>query len=371
MQRVQFNELCLGVPIPFDVFDTEGTLLLRKGYIVSYQGSLDRLLAEGVFRTDMTGAPPSTKAPMEEPPVPTVELMFHTRHRLGRVFGGILAVGKVAGFPERLRDMAGAIQKAAAQNHYAALAGAYLDVEASYILQSHIQSALITEILGKSAGFNSEERLSMICAALSKDIGMIEIHEQLDRKSELSDVHRIVIKNHTIAGYNKCEELGVVDGLWLDSVLLHHERLDGSGYPRKLNGDQLAGATRILAIADCFGAMVRPRPYRKALVGKDALRELFLLKEQFSTDLIQLLIKTIGVFPPGSLVRLANGETAVVVRSTEDRSHPLICSFINTSGMPMVEPQSRNSTQAKYAIQSMEPLEKYRVHIHGLLKLWL
>jgi len=70
-------------------------------------------------------------------------------------------------------------------------------------------------------------------------------------------------------------------------------------------------------------------------------------------------------------LRLANGEIAVVVRITEDRSNPVICSFINPSGMPMVEPQSRDSTQGKYVIQSMAPLEKYRVHIHRLLKLWL
>jgi len=373
MHKIQSDELRLGEPARFAVFDEEGVLLLRKGYVLTHQSSVDRLLRDGVFRKEAlssaTGKPmPSDTA--EEAAVPTLQLIFHTRDRLTRAFSGLLAVGRVAGFPERMADMAAALQKAVAQNRDAALAAATLDVQAPYVVQQHMHAAVLTELLAVGRGLSAERRLPLVCAALSHDVAMLDVHAMAERKPELNEKQRAIVQHHSEAGRDKCRELGVEDDDWLEAIYAHHERLDGSGYPRKLADSDIAPGARILMVADSFSAMTRARPYRKISLAKDALRELYLLKERYAQEIIKLLVQEVGVFPPGAIVRLASNEVAVVAHMGEDRAHPVAYSFISQSGMPMAEAQHRDTSLNKYAIQSMEPAEKYRPHLPGLFKVW-
>ena len=127
----------------------------------------------------------------------------------------------------------------------------------------------------------------------------------------------------------------------------------------------------MLAIADIYSAMVRDRPYRKAMVSGEAMRKLMLEQGQ-KTDsrLIHMMIKEIGVFPPGAIVRLANGEIAVVKKRTENSASPIVCAFIKPDGMPMLTPLQRDTANDKYRVEGIVPFSNYRGSVVVLRSLW-
>lgn len=98
-------------------------------------------------------------------------------------------------------------------------------------------------------------------------------------------------------------------------VVEHHERCDGSGYPRKLKAQDISPLAQIVGIVDLYDKMVSRRGGRPAMIPHDAVRQLFLVGErgQYPKPLVEAVIRSIGVYPVGSLVRLNTGEQAVVV----------------------------------------------------------
>ena len=149
----------------------------------------------------------------------------------------------------------------------------------------------------------------MVCAGLTHDIGLLDIQDRLDRQSEpLTPDQRGRIDCHPADGDRILRGLGVINESWLDAVRHHHERIDGNGYPDHVAGKDLKAPTRILAVADMYSAMVRDRPYRKAMVSRSAMRHLMTEQgDRVDHRFIQVMIKELGVFPPGAIVRCGGG----------------------------------------------------------------
>jgi hypothetical protein len=98
-------------------------------------------------------------------------------------------------------------------------------------------------------------------------------------------------------------------------VATHHERFDGSGYPKALTGNQIPVFGRIGGIVDSYAAMTSNRPYASAMSSYDAMREFKALADKsFQAELVEQFIQAIGVFPAGTLVELSTGEIAVVLK---------------------------------------------------------
>jgi HD-GYP domain-containing protein (c-di-GMP phosphodiesterase class II) len=94
----------------------------------------------------------------------------------------------------------------------------------------------------------------------------------------------------------------------------HHERWDGQGYPRGLLGPQIDAGARIIAVADAFEAMVREKPYRTSLVGYEAMRNLVAdYSRRFDPDVVKAFVRTMGIYPIGSIVALNNNFIARVM----------------------------------------------------------
>jgi hypothetical protein len=123
-------------------------------------------------------------------------------------------------------------------------------------------------------------------------------------------------------------------------VLQHHERLDGSGYPKGLKGSNISELTQILSIADTYDAQISGRCSQPPVPPARALSELYraAVAGQYATSLVQQLIHLLGVYPIGSLVRLNTGEQAVVVWvHSHSRLTPTIKLLKNASGQPYDE----------------------------------
>jgi hypothetical protein len=136
----------------------------------------------------------------------------------------------------------------------------------------------------------------------------------------------------------------------------HHERVDGSGYPRGLKGSQIDRSTLIVAIADTYDAMTTDQPWRKAMMPQLALTTL--LKECGETldrELVQKFIKCLGIYPIGSLVRLSTGAMAVVLSSDEEsRLKPMVLLVREADGSS-VTPHQIVSLQAIARTRPTDP----------------
>lgn len=300
------------------------------------------------------------------------EMLDLLKISLKRTFDLYKAGSLDTGFVPRIETIALTIQQACTHDSDAALANLHLDYETSYAVVHHLQAAILCELIGRKMGVGGASRLSLVKAGLTHDVGLIDIQDTLDRQlTPLTSLQRRRIARHPVDSEWILTSLGVTDTAWLDSVRHHHERLDGSGYPDGHFDDAIRLPARVLAIADIYSAMVRDRPYRKAMVSTEAMRKL-MLEQGDKTDnrLISMMIKEIGVFPPGATVRLANGDVAVVKKRTANTACPLVFSFVKPNGMPMLTPLQRDTAQEPFRIEGMVPFSSYRGSVVVIRSLW-
>ena len=374
-ERVSPNDIRLGEPLPYAVYDGSGMLLLQAGFVINTAKQRDVLIANGCFISNDTLRKPA-HAPL---PTPTVseehssfEMFDLLKIRLKRTFDLYKNGGLGDDFVPRIEGIALTVQEACTHDTDSALANLHLDYDSSYAVIHHLQAAMLCELIGKKLGVPDESRLPLIKAGLTHDIGLLDIQDVLDQQVDpLTQAQRDRITRHPTDSECILTTLGVRESAWLDPVRHHHERLDGSGYPDGSSGDAIKLPTRVLAIADIYSAMVRDRPYRKAMVSTEAMRKL-MLEQGATTDnrLIGMMIKEIGVFPPGATVRLANGEVAVVKKRTANTACPLVFSFIRPDGMPMLTPVQRDTSQEALRIEGMVPFSHYRGSVVVVRGLW-
>ena len=368
--------LHLGEPIPFSVFDQSGNLLLKEGFRVNLQRTLDALLEQG-WHYEPT-EPPAARVRRESQrnritteQTGTFELLDILKTRLHRAIDNF-RVRHDALFLHRIAGIALAVQEACTHDTDSALANLHLDITTPYVVLHPLQAAILCEIIGKKIGVGDDARQVLVQAALTHDLALLDIQEELDRQyTPLSADQWERVQSHPEETVAVLRELGVKDPVWLNAISQHHERLDGSGYPARTAGDALAVPSRILAIADIYSAMVRHRPYRRATVSTDAMREL-LLEHGGKTDqrITQMMIKELGVFPPGTLVRLASGEIGMVKERAANTAHPVVYAFIRPDGMPVSIPVRRDTSRPEHRVQGMVPFDDYKAGLGLLRRLW-
>jgi len=374
-QKIEEGDIEVGVPLQKAVYDGHGTLLIKPGGVIGSVQQLSILLDKEIFFVADQEKPPgpSSSAAADDDETCAFEILDAAKVKLTRIFD-LMRQGKAHDdFVSRIRALASSVQKACALDPDAALANLQLELDAPYAVVHHLQAAILCELAGKKLGVKDEARRKLVKAALTRDIDLMDIQQVLDKQAiPLSDKHMERIQNHPKSGVSKLKNLGVSDKSWLDAIEQHHERLDGSGYPGRLSGNAIGIPARLLAITDIYSAMVRDRANRKALLPKEALRKLMLEhKGKIDERLTQVLIKEIGIFPPGAIVRLNNKEVAVVKQRGGDGLHPVACAFLDAEGMPIPSPRTCDTTRPEFQIKGMAPTAEFRGSLAALRSIWM
>jgi HD-GYP domain-containing protein (c-di-GMP phosphodiesterase class II) len=183
-------------------------------------------------------------------------------------------------------------------------------------LYSHSLSASVWALaFGRHLGLDKETLTCVGTGAMLLDIGKTALPTQLLKKNgKPSEEEWRLIYSHVERGVALLKAAPNIDARIITMIATHHERLDGSGYPEKLEGDQIPLLGRIAGIVDCYDAMVSERSYAKPKSTYDAVRELKRMGGvEFPAELVELFIQAVGVFPTGTLVELNTGEVGVVI----------------------------------------------------------
>jgi HD-GYP domain-containing protein (c-di-GMP phosphodiesterase class II) len=156
--------------------------------------------------------------------------------------------------------------------------------------------------------------------ALLHDVGKMRVNlALLNKPSKLSEEEFRHMKSHVVLGSDLLRQMSGVPKMAFEPLELHHERFDGSGYPNGLKGMEISQVGRMSAIVDVYDAITSDRCYHTPLTPADAIRKLFeWSKFHFDPALVQIFVKSVGIYPIGTLVRLESGRLGIVIEQREN-----------------------------------------------------
>ena len=224
----------------------------------------------------------------------------------------------------------------------------------SYLYEHAVNTATLMGIFAHAYGLPATEVEQCITGALLHDLGEAEINpEFFEREGPLTEEEYSQVKEHVNIGAGLYRNLPDISPIAQDIVRQHHERMDGSGYPLGLKGDEISLHGRMFAIVDTYDAVTNNRCYKEAIPSSFGMRTLLeLSKTHFDEALVHQFIKCMGVYPTGSLVRLNNGILAVVIaQNISAPIKPLVKSIYSTKARTYIESKmidlSKNSSEFK------------------------
>lgn len=188
-----------------------------------------------------------------------------------------------------------------------------------YLYSHAISCSVWGAVLARELGLPPEgvNEVAFVCSVM--DMGKTVLpRELLTSPDKPTDVEWEELKSHVERGVEILEDNGLTSRRVISAILSHHERHDGTGYPRGLEANKIPAYGRIAGIVDSYDAMITDRPYAKAKSSYAAIQELQTNADVlFQRELVEYFIKAIGVFPVGSIIELNTGEVGVVVAQTD------------------------------------------------------
>jgi len=223
--------------------------------------------------------------------------------------------------------------------------------------------------LGKQINYQGDYH-SLGMAGLLHDVGKMAIPDEiLNKPGKLTDEEFDIVKNHPVSGWEILKNSDDVDEIALDVCLHHHERVDGNGYPDKLSGDKLSLVARMAAVCDVYDAITSNRCYKDGWAPADALKKMAEWKDgHFDEQIFQAFVKTVGIYPTGTLVKLKSNRLAVVM----EQSHgtllkPVIKIFYSCSHKAPIPKKVINLSASNEEIESIEAPEDWDLKQEDLI----
>lgn len=181
-------------------------------------------------------------------------------------------------------------------------------------------------MLGKGLGLSEEEMRQLGLGALLHDIGKQDIPPRILRSAKRTGPEEEFYRAHVGYGIKAVSGMRELPVPVRNVIACHHEHFDGSGFPNKIAGERIPRLARIAAIANRYDNLCNPFDVREAKAPAEALRQMFRTESaRYDQQMVQLFIKTLGVYPPGTFVTLSNGSVGMVVETNPtDLLHPLV-----------------------------------------------
>ncbi len=190
-----------------------------------------------------------------------------------------------------------------------------------------VEVMILSLLIGRKMGLDREKLLKLGMGAILADIGKARVPQDiLNKKGKLEPEEFDEMKRHVDYSYAILKDLVGLSSLSRQIVLLHHEKLDGSGYPNGFTGEQIPLLVRIATVCDIFSAIVADRTYNNRISVDTAIEILRgAAPTKIDQDVFMTLLQVIDIYPPGTLVELGNGQVGIVIQSnTNSPTRPIL-----------------------------------------------
>ena len=223
--------------------------------------------------------------------------------------------------------------------------------------------------LGRTLRFDDAACRQAGLAGLLHDMGKALMPiEILNKPGKLTDDEFTIMRTHAERGWQMLQEGRGVGDAVLDVCLHHHEKMDGSGYPERLAGERITLLARMAAVCDVYDAVSSNRPYKAGWDPAESLARMASWKGHFDPPVFAAFVKSLGIYPTGSLVRLVSGKLAVVVEQNPlATTRPQVKVFFSTQANLPLPVQVLDLSNSSERIAGREPREAWNFpHIEGL-----
>ncbi len=302
------------------IYDVSGKQLVKSGAALTKK-ALDTLRNHGVFSLYIHDA---YSVNTLTPPIPIlmknelVRALYQLYESIRLQYESGKPVEETTGGPlEKIQTLAGQ-----AQNQLLSVSSqilGYTDIKSTpmYTAGHCVNVAVLSFFVGRDLGLDKQKLTDLFLGSLFHDIGMNAVNESIIMKNgTLNMLEFMKIKKHPKIGHDIFEQYSFGTGAMRNMILNHHEKLDGSGYPNQLAANRIDELSKIVAVVDSYDAMTSDRPYSRAVAPFEAIRHLSPGSGiHFDASVMERFFRKLQPFPEGSLVRLSNGNSAVVVIS--------------------------------------------------------
>lgn len=365
MRKLTYRDIRVACPLGWDVFDADGTLLLRRGYVVETEKQMRGLVERGLYVADDY---PDVAGEPAAPPQTSFDpfwLWDDIQSKLVRILRDVESQEFVE---ERIGGLALLVCVLADKDPDAALGAILLKDIERYAYTHVLHVAVMAAILAKKLGWGDGDRRDLVCVALTMNVAMIPLQTELTKQhAPLSEEQRRAVAAHPAQGGELLRRAGVGNERWLQAVALHHCR-------QRLAADSLvrpdtAAIAELVRTLDVFCAKISARAYRQALLPPVAARDLFIRERAQDSPFLGLLIKEVGLYMPGTFLKLSNGDLALSVRRGASVDTPRAVALSRGDGAPYLEAVKRDTARPEFTVTSVIPREQVR-HRLNLSRFW-
>lgn len=241
------------------------------------------------------------------------------------------------------------------------------------LTEHSLNVAILMSVFAKH--LNIEKRIiqELALGAFLHDIGIVLIPKEiLNKKSTLTAEENKIMQSHVALGIKLLEDSPTISYIAIKMVKEHHERLDGSGYPRQLKGKEISKYGRMIAIVNAYDSMTSSRPYKNSIHPINAFKALIAESpDAFDEELVEKFIQCLGVYPVGTLVKLNSGKLGLICKLNKKKPlRPYVRVFYNTRMNQAIPIEEINLSESKYKDQidrCIKP-EEFNINLLGFFK---
>ena len=350
--------LRIGHPLPFRVLDSQGRLLLNEGHMLADEAQFEALVERGAWaeralvEAERAAQAEAARKKAAAPP----QSLFDRWEKL------------LWEFDKLTRALIRRQTPGSAVPAFFASLQALVDMDpdvalflcvrpgdrrfALYGLTHMLHCAVVVTLTARHLGWPAAQEAALGCAALTMNLATLELQATMSEQDTPPTARQLEqIRAHPEATVQLLRAAGVDDEAWLTAIAEHHEQPGGGGYPKGLT--EVGELAQVLRAADVFMAKISPRAKRPPMTPQMATRQLF--QQRPGDPLAMAMIKTVGVHPPGCLLRLSSGEIGVAIRRPAKGTNPLVATLSDPAGKPIGATHRRDTAQPEFAVQG--PLE--------------
>ena len=388
---VNIDSIRVGQPLPFSLRDEGGVLLAHKGFVVSSRAELDLIVGQrGNLFVDVSESESQRRAYVGK-----LHSLVREDRTLGQIAGAQMLSSDLDGrhdtadtgeadwldLQQQTHAMLRDSNPASFGNRLNKLQDqlnrhAHLSPDGTLFALIHLSStemqlysathAMLVSVMCALAAHDvlkwpAELEGTLCRAALTMNISMTDVQDRLAiQKEPPSPEQRQQIEQHPERSANMLRQLGVGDPRWLEAVLDHHTKTPGP-LGGRTEGQRMA---RLIQRADMFAARLAPRASRLPEAPASAMQASYFDENRQIDEAGAALIKAVGIYSPGSFVRLSTNEIAVVIKRGANTTTPRVAILINRNGMPTGELIVRDTSQSEFRIVSSVAHRDVKVKIN-------